>query len=190
MRRATRARARRRQPLGGGCGGGAWRRCNQRARPRRDRKRRAQWRAAVVRTPLPCIAKPQRAAEPSHPAAEPSRVAAEPSRRAAEARRREPPRRAAARRAAALPGRAAARIPLASTRTSSARAPTSTSTRPSRSRPCPSSPRPTAPTRARQHRRGRSQRDPLFREVPSWTSEFPAVAGDAGGKRTFSDFRH
>ena len=30
---------------------------------------------------------------------------------------------------------------------------------------------------------------PLFREVPSW-SEFPAVAGDAGGKRTFSDFRH
>ena len=32
--------------------------------------------------------------------------------------------------------------------------------------------------------------EPLFRGVPSWTSEFPAVAGDAGGKRTFSDFRH
>ena len=42
------SRARAADGVGGGCGGGAWRRCNQRARARRDRKRRAQWRAAVV----------------------------------------------------------------------------------------------------------------------------------------------
>ena len=36
----------------------------------------------------------------------------------------------------------------------------------------------------------RREKEPLFRGVPSWTSEFPAVAGDAGGKRTFPDFRH
>ena len=38
VRRSTRARAA--DGVGGGCGGGAWRRCNQRARARRDRKRR------------------------------------------------------------------------------------------------------------------------------------------------------